>query len=58
MATLQKNKPCACGRTFDQNSYNHEHCVICSAEIQQRKSADKARARRERMKTQKENQSS
>lgn len=47
-----------CGRKFNQNSYNHKHCTVCAAQIAIEKSTAKSRARRERLKAQKESQAS
>lgn len=45
-----------CGRKFNQNSYNHAHCTVCAAQVAIEKNVAKCRAKRERLKAEKEAQ--
>lgn len=42
-------------RTFDQNSYNHEHCVVCAYEVAAEKNRARAVAKRQRAKERESN---
>lgn len=56
MAKLQRLQCPKCGNWFNQNSYNHAHCTVCAAQVAIEKNVAKCRAKRERLKAEKEAQ--